>query len=236
MPLPSILQKYRRTAFSTEDLGSRFERLMQAYLLTDPKYAVLFKNVWLWNEFFAKDHLGGHDTGIDIVCQTFEGDSWAVQCKCFQEDSYIDKPALDTFLATSSRKFNLSSTPPQNGEGQGVGFSHRLWISTNYYITQMRFPAKGKKDKIIYNSRIYLENIPAEAYGYIVNGKSAIEWIMERYAVATHKDSGITINLNDWARENRNPRYIIDLLHSVINLSVQTVGIVKNLPDVEFGS
>ena len=55
-------------------------------------------------------------------------------------------------------------------------------------------------------------------------------------AVTTHKDGGITNNPNDWACENRNPRYIIDLLHSVINLSVQTVGIVKNLPDVEFRS
>jgi predicted helicase len=77
-------------------------------------------------------------------------------------------------------------------------------------------------------------NIPETAYGYVVNGKSAIEWIMERYQITTHKESGITNNPNDWARETGNPRYILDLLHSVINLSVQTVEIVKSLPKVKF--
>jgi len=68
----------------------------------------------------------------------------------------------------------------------------------------------------------------------IVNGKSAIEWIMERYQVATHKESGIVNDPNDWARENNNPRYILDLLLSVINVSVQTVEIVNGLPEMKF--
>ena len=123
MTFNTLLQKYRKFSFSEREKGERFERLMQAYLLTDPKYATLFKKVWLWNEFFAKDDLGGHDTGIDLVCQTFDGDFWAVQCKCFQEDSYIDKPAVDAFLSTSSRKF-----PDENL--QTTQFAHRLWIST----------------------------------------------------------------------------------------------------------
>jgi len=67
-----------------------------------------------------------------------------------------------------------------------------------------------------------------------VNGKSAIEWIMERYAVTKHKESGIVNNPNDWADEVGNPRYILDLVLSIINVSVQTVGIVKGLPKVEF--
>ncbi|MDR1594427.1 MAG: hypothetical protein LBS43_08105 [Prevotellaceae bacterium] len=79
-----------------------------------------------------------------------------------------------------------------------------------------------------------VENIPAEAYEYVVNGKSAIEWIMERYAVTVHKESDIENDPNDWALDTGNPRYILDLLHSVINLSVQTVEIVKGLPEVKF--
>jgi predicted helicase len=67
-----------------------------------------------------------------------------------------------------------------------------------------------------------------------VNGKSAIEWIMERYAVTVHKESDIENDPNDWALDTGNPRYILDLLHSVINLSVQTVEIVKGLPEVKF--
>jgi predicted helicase len=87
---------------------------------------------------------------------------------------------------------------------------------------------KTPKSKIIYNSQITIENIPTEAYNYVVNGKSAIEWIMERYAITTHKDSGITNNPNDWATEHNNPHYILDLLLSVISLSMETVEIVHD--------
>jgi predicted helicase len=123
MSFQKILDKYRKTAFSERDKGDRFERLMQAYLRTDPKYAYLFKNVWLWNEFPGKLDLGGSDTGIDLVALTVEGDYWAIQCKCFQESSVIDKPAVDSFLSTSSREF-------KNEQMQTTRFAHRLWIST----------------------------------------------------------------------------------------------------------
>lgn len=104
----------------------------------------------------------------------------------------------------------------------------------NYRVEKMRFPKKGQKETIIYNSQITIDNIPEKAYDYVVNGKSAIEWIMERYAITTHKDSGITNNPNDWSVEVGNPRYILDLLLSVINVSVQTVNIVEGLPKVSF--
>ena len=104
----------------------------------------------------------------------------------------------------------------------------------NFKITKMRFPKKGQKDTISYNGLITIEDIPEKAYQYIVNGKSAIEWIMERYQVTTHKESGIENDPNDWAEEVGNPRYILDLLLSVINVSVQTVEIVEGLPKVKF--
>ena len=104
----------------------------------------------------------------------------------------------------------------------------------NYQVGKMRFPSKADKSKIIYNSQITIENIPATAYEYVVNGKSAIEWIMERYAITTHKDSGITNNPNLWATEHNNPRYILDLLLSVISLSMETVEIVNGLPKLTF--
>ena len=79
-----------------------------------------------------------------------------------------------------------------------------------------------------------LKNIPAKAYEYIVNGKSAIEWIMERYAVSQDSKSLIINDPNEWSREHKNPTYIYDLLLSVINLSVQTVDIVNSLPKLKF--
>ena len=104
----------------------------------------------------------------------------------------------------------------------------------DYKVKKMKFPKKGQKDSIIYNSQITIENIPAKAYEYVVNGKSAIEWIMERYQVKTDKKSGITNDPNDWSEEVGNPRYILDLLLSIINVSVQTVDIVNGLPKLKF--
>jgi len=156
MTFQNILQKYRKISSSERDKGDRFERLMQAYLLTDPKYAALFKKVWLWNEFFAKDDLGGNDTGIDIVCQTHAGDFWAVQCKCFQEDSYIDKPAVDTFLATSSRKF-----PDEHL--QTTHFAHRLWISTTNKWTSNAEEAIQNQHPPVSRISLYdLQNAPVD--------------------------------------------------------------------------
>lgn len=101
-------------------------------------------------------------------------------------------------------------------------------------VDKMRFKSKDDKSTIIYNGNITIENIPAKAYEYIVNGKSAIEWIVERYCVSQDKKSLIKNDANDWAREHYKPRYILDLLLSVINVSVQTVDIVNALPKLKF--
>ena len=104
-----------------------------------------------------------------------------------------------------------------------------------FTVEKMRFPKKDQKDIIHYNSKITISNIPAKAYEYVVNGKSALEWIIERYQVTTHKESGIKNDPNDWAKEVGNPRYILDLLLSIINVSVQSVEIVEGLPKVKLG-
>lgn len=104
----------------------------------------------------------------------------------------------------------------------------------DYTVTKMRYPKKGEIDTIIYNDDITIRNIPAKAYEYVINGKSAIAWIMERYQDKTDKDSQIRNNPNDWGIEHGNPRYILDLLLSIINVSCQTVDIVNNLPEVDW--
>lgn len=110
--------------------------------------------------------------------------------------------------------------------------------SINYHVEKMRFGKIDSKtvDKsiIYYNNAITIEDIPAEAYEYVVNGKSAIEWIMERYAITTDKKSGIINDPNDWAREHNDEKYIFNLLLRIINVSVQTVKIVKGLPKLKF--
>ena len=100
-PFQKILSKFRKYATSERDKGDKFERLMQAYLQTDPLYAHSFKNVWLWNDFPARKDFGGSDIGIDLVARTHGGDYWAIQCKFYKESSPIDKPAVDSFIATA---------------------------------------------------------------------------------------------------------------------------------------
>lgn len=104
----------------------------------------------------------------------------------------------------------------------------------HYEVSKMRFPKKGEQGTIIYNEYLRVEDIPARVYEYVVNGKSAVEWIMERYAVAIDKKSLIKNDPNLWSREHGAPRYIFDLLLSVMSLSVQTVDVVARLPRLHF--
>ncbi len=89
---------------------------------------------------------------------------------------------------------------------------------------------KWDKTQIIYNSQVTLKMIPLEAYEYVVNGKPAIEWVMERYQVSRDKDSGILNDPNDWCREHDQPRYIVDLIGRIVRVSIETMKIVKGLP------
>lgn len=108
--------------------------------------------------------------------------------------------------------------------------------SEKYYVEKLSFGKNGKevdKSTLIYNSYIRIENIPLEAYDYVINGKSAIEWIMDRYQVKVDKDSGIKNDPNDWGLEHNNPRYILDLILSIITVSMATNEIVKRLPKLD---
>lgn len=102
-----------------------------------------------------------------------------------------------------------------------------------YRVRKPSFGARKDRSRIIYNARITLAGIPDEAFDYQVNGKSALEWIIDRYQVTTHKDSQITNDPNDYCREVGNPRYILDLIKRVVTVSVETNKIVANLPSLQ---
>ena len=107
----------------------------------------------------------------------------------------------------------------------------------SYRVEKMRFGKLDSKtaDKRIihYNAGITIENIPLEAYDYVVNGKSAIEWVMERYAVKTDPASQIENNPNDWCREHDDLKYIYNLLLRIITVSLETMKIVRSLPKLK---
>jgi predicted helicase len=106
--------------------------------------------------------------------------------------------------------------------------------SGNFQVEKMRFISKGDKRTIIFNSNIRVENIPLAAYDYIVNGKSAIEWIMERYQITRHAESQILNDPNLWTPDN--PKYILNLLLKIIQMSLESMKIITKLPELKFDS
>jgi predicted helicase len=109
----------------------------------------------------------------------------------------------------------------------------RLSPKEDHRVQKMIFgKTNGKEDRsmIVYNSNLTLSGIPLEAYDYVVNGKSAIEWIMERYQVTKDKDTGIANNPNDWSDD---PKYIVNLLKRIVTVSIETMKIVNALPPLK---
>ncbi len=105
-----------------------------------------------------------------------------------------------------------------------------------YGKTKIDGKTKDDKTVLIYNNHITLRDIPLEAYDYIVNGKSALDWVVERQCVKTDKDSGIVNDANDWAVETMgNAKYPLELFMRVITVSLETMAIVKGLPGLEIG-
>lgn len=140
--------------------------------------------------------------------------------------------------ALAKLHLNYETVEPYKGCLLVYGANTNRGDSMDYRVEKMRFgKLDGKtpdKTKIHYNQNITVEGIPLEAYDYVVNGKSAIEWIMERYTVTVHKDSGIRNDPNDWAAEHNDERYILNLLLRIITVSLETIKIVKALPKLKF--
>ncbi|PZS90098.1 DEAD/DEAH box helicase [Stenotrophomonas maltophilia] len=112
-----------------------------------------------------------------------------------------------------------------------------LGDDTQNKVTQMawvksRVAGKLVEDKtaLKVNAKTVLTGLPPEALEYVVNGKPAIEWLIERYALDTDKASNIVDDPNDWAAEHGDPAYIVNLVKRICTVSVETMKIVKALP------
>ncbi len=106
-----------------------------------------------------------------------------------------------------------------------------------YRVVKMRHPGSGRsKDRstVVYNGHITIRDIPDAAWEYVVNGKPALQWVMERQCVATDKASGIVSDANLYATETvGDPRYPLDLFLRVITVSLETMKIVRALPHLD---
>ncbi|MGL2593683.1 type ISP restriction/modification enzyme [Helicobacter pylori] len=97
-----------------------------------------------------------------------------------------------------------------------------------YDVVQMKKDKKG--DRIIYNNHITITQIPKKAFDYVINGKSAIDWVIERYSITKDKDSLIENNPNDYA----GGKYVFELLCRVITLSVKSVDLIEKISEKRF--
>ncbi len=108
-----------------------------------------------------------------------------------------------------------------------------------YRVEKMRYGKNGKDKELTtleYNAHITVRNIPLAAYEYVVNGKPALDWVVERQCVKTDKDSGIVNDANDWAVETMgNPKYPLELFLRVVTVSLETMKIVAGLPGLGNG-
>lgn len=96
----------------------------------------------------------------------------------------------------------------------------------------MRWDDKTTRKAIVYNGYLTLSDIPAAAHEYQLGSRSGLEWLIDRYQVKTDKASGIVNDPNDWCREHDDPRYIVDLIKRVTRVSVETMDIVRSLPEL----
>ena len=117
-----ILRNFREGSITEREKGGKFEKLMMGYLLSSPMYAKILKQVWMWHDFPFRSQFGGSDLGIDLVGLSYDGEWYAIQCKCYLDGTIIDKPEVDSFISTSGKSFYT--------DARQVNFSHRLWIST----------------------------------------------------------------------------------------------------------
>ena len=153
MSITDYLKKIRDNAWNTAQLGREFEKFVKKFLLTEPSFKSQFSDVWLWSECpFAK----GNDVGIDLVAKTFFGEYVAIQAKCYQPGTQVDKADVDTFLSASGKQI----AP----DGKATFYSNRIIIATNDNWTSHASEA------------IVDQQIPVTRIGLYQIQNAAIDW------------------------------------------------------------
>ena len=182
-----------------------------------------------WREAFANDlekapaRIPMAATGDDFRAFVAAGRQLA--------DLHVNYETVEPYpLEEIHREGQIPACAGMAGEGGGMTAA-----AGAYRVEKMSYAGKRPhldKSCIIYNAGITLAGIPAAAHEYQLGSRSALDWLIDRYQVRTHKASGIVNDPNDWCAEHDNPRYILDLVKRVTTVSVRTVEIVRSLPMV----
>ena len=111
------------------------------------------------------------------------------------------------------------SSPPTDLEDADPN----LFLLTNRAMKFM----DAEKRVLAINDNVRITNIPADSWGYVVNGRTPLEWFIDRYYVKTDKDSGIVNDPNGWFAD---PRDLVTAIKRIVYVSVESARIIDNLP------
>lgn len=208
------------------------------YMNEDMKMAPKYKKRFAISDAALKKYQEVYGSKIDKI-SIFYYTYAVLQSKKYIE-TYADNlskempriPMLEGFMSyveigKALAELHINYEHPVSAEEVGVTVNVD---KLEYKVTKMKFKKQGKnilKDTIIYNDYITISNIPEKAYDYVINGKSAIEWIVERYAIKVDKASGIVDDPNTY----KGGKYIFDLLLSIIDVSVKTQNLLDDMPE-----
>ena len=143
-------------------------------------------------------------------------------------------PESEKFWQLSQAGRNLAEIH-LNYENQPAPSGIDIQIGIEDYHIYKKIILPKNKSELIYNPFIKIKNLPPRAFEYVVNGRSPVEWIVDRYQVKIDKASGIKNDPNDWCEEHGDPKYIFNLILSCLTVSLKTLDIVDSLPEVKFG-
>lgn len=141
--------------------------------------------------------------------------------KDFEKWSEIGKKLIDLHL-------NYEKAPAY--QEVKIEYKKKDMTKDDYRVTKIKFLSKDRKDTIIFNDNITISNIPLEAYDYVVNGRSPLEWVMDQYQYTVDKESGIIDDPNLYDEE-KGGKYVFDLILSLITVSLETQKLIKELPE-----
>ena len=118
---------------------------------------------------------------------------------------------------------NYESQP----EYSDLQFIQNLEVPLDWRVEKMKL--SKDKTQIVYNTFLTIDRVPPEVFDYRLGTRSALEWVIDQYRVKTDRRSGIVNNPN----RTDDPQYIVNLIGKVITVSLETVDIVKNLPELD---
>ena len=90
----------------------------------------------------------------------------------------------------------------------------------------MRF-ADDHRTALTVNDHVRLVDIPPDAHEYQVNGRTPLEWFIDRYRIVRDRQSSIVNDPNSWFADLRD---LIAAFRRIVHVSVETNRIVASLP------